>query len=356
MLEIDVALSRGDFTLEAHLCAPTPGVTALFGRSGCGKSTLVNVIAGLLPGARGRIALDGEPWLDSERGIAVPAERRRVGYVFQDARLFPHYTVRGNLLYGAPANTPRAFDDVVALLGLAELLGRRPRALSGGERQRVALGRALLAAPRLLLLDEPLASLDISRRGEVLPYLERLRDAFAIPMVFVSHQFDEVLRLGTHLAVMDAGRVVVQGDLASVSLAPALRSIVGHESVGAVVEGVVSGVDADALATVAIGAASRLRINAPGLVAGQRLRLQLLARDLILATEEPRGISVRNHLQGTVRAITHDAGAELVEVDIGGASLLARVTTEAARELHLAAGQPVWVLVKAVSAGAPLLT
>ena len=130
MLEIDVALTRGDFALEAHLSAPTPGVTALFGRSGCGKSTLVNVIAGLLPGARGRIALDGEPWLDSERGIAVPAERRRVGYVFQDARLFPHYTVRGNLLYGAPGNTPRAFDDVVALLGLAALLGRRPRALS----------------------------------------------------------------------------------------------------------------------------------------------------------------------------------------------------------------------------------
>src|SRR5690606_13320872 len=156
-----------------------------------------NVLAGLLP-ARGRIALDEEVWLDSSVGVNVPADKRRIGYVFQDARLFPHYSVRGNLLYGAPRSAPRReFDDVVALLGLAPLLARRPGSLSGGERQRVALGRALLSRPRLLLLDEPLASLDVSRREEVLPYLERLRDTFAIPMVFVSHQFDEVLRLAT---------------------------------------------------------------------------------------------------------------------------------------------------------------
>src|SRR5690606_22330334 len=161
MLSAAVSLARGAFSLDAHFEAPTPGVTALFGRSGCGKTTLVNVLAGLLP-ARGRIALDEEVWLDSSVGVNVPADKRRIGYVFQDARLFPHYSVRGNLLYGAPRSAPRReFDDVVALLGLAPLLARRPGSLSGGERQRVALGRALLSRPRLLLLDEPLASLDV---------------------------------------------------------------------------------------------------------------------------------------------------------------------------------------------------
>lgn len=352
MLRVDAGLSRGSFRLEASFEAPTPGVTALFGRSGCGKSTLVNVIAGLLRPDRGRIALDDALWLDRAGGIDVPAERRRIGYVFQDSRLFPHYTVRGNLRYGAPREAPaREFDDVVDLLGLAPLLARRPGALSGGERSRVALGRALLSRPRLLLLDEPLASLDVSRREEVLPYLVRLRDAFAIPMVFVSHQFDEVLRLATHLVVLDAGKVVAAGDIGSVSLAPALRGIVGHDAVGAVVEGTVTAIDAaQDLASVAIGAHSSIRVSARGLVTGGRLRLQLLARDLILALQEPHGLSVRNHLRGTVAAITRDEdGADLVEVEIGGAKLLARITAAAARELAIAPGLPVWVLVKAVS-------
>jgi molybdate transport system ATP-binding protein len=351
MLSVDVQLARGAFRLDARFDAPTPGVTALFGRSGCGKTTLVNLLAGLLPGASGRITLEDEPWLDTVRGIDVPAERRRIGYVFQDARLFPHYTVRGNLLYGVPrGTTAEGFDNVVDLLGLAPLLARRPSSLSGGERQRVALGRALLARPRLLLLDEPLASLDISRRGEVLPYLIRLRDAFSIPMVFVSHQFDEVLRLATELVVLEQGRVVATGDIASVSIAPALRDIVGGDAVGAVVEGTVTSIDAaEELASVAIGARCSLKVGARDLAQGQRLRLQLLARDLILAMEEPRGLSVRNHLPGTVRAVTSDAGADLVEVDIGGATLLARVTSAATRELGLAPGLPLWVLVKAVS-------
>lgn len=266
MLKVDVSLVRGEFTLDAHFQTPTPGVTALFGRSGCGKSTLVNVLAGLLP-ARGRITLGDEVWLDSARGIDVPAEHRRIGYVFQDSRLFPHYTVRGNLLYGAPRAAPlQGFDDVVELLGLGPMLARRPRSLSGGERQRVALGRALLSQPRLLLLDEPLASLDVSRREEVLPYLERLRDAFAIPMVFVSHQFDEVLRLATQLAVLDQGRVVAMGDISQVSLAPALRDIVGVDAVGAVVEGRVEKVQASkGLSSVIIGKENRLFVTATAL-------------------------------------------------------------------------------------------
>ncbi|MEO6187161.1 MAG: molybdenum ABC transporter ATP-binding protein [Steroidobacteraceae bacterium] len=354
MLDIDIQLARGSFTLNAQFQAPTPGITALFGRSGCGKSTLVNALAGLIPHGRGRIALDEALWLDSTQGVNVAAERRRIGYVFQDARLFPHYTVRGNLLYGAPrdhsATGTSAFDDVVHLLGLNALLARRPGVLSGGERQRVALGRALLAQPRLLLLDEPLASLDVSRREEVLPYLEKLRDHYAIPMVYVSHQFDEVLRLATHLVVLDQGRVVAAGDVGAVSLAPALRAIVGVDAVGAVVEGRVTGSDAtQGLATVQIGPQSLLRVTNSALIPGQRVRLQLLARDLILAIEEPRGLSVRNQLRGKVVSVTSDNGADLVAVDVGGATLLARISASATRELQLAPGTAVWALVKAVS-------
>jgi len=352
MLSVDIEIARGDFQLKAAFEVATPGVIALFGRSGCGKTTLVNLLAGLLHAKRGRIELDGETWFDAARGIEAPVEQRRIGYVFQDARLFPHYSVRGNLLYGTARARPssRELDDVVALLGLAALLGRRPNSLSGGEKQRVAVGRALLSKPRLLLLDEPLASLDAARREEVLPYLERLRDHYAIPMVLVSHQFDEVLRLATQLVVMDAGRVVATGDLGTVSVAPALRDIVGPEAVGAVLEGAVTRAETgEDLASVAIGTQNSLKVSARGLAPGQRVRLQLLARDLILALSEPQGISVRNHLRGIVRAITADGGADLVEVDIGGATLLSRVTTAATRELGLAPGTAVWVLVKSVS-------
>jgi molybdate transport system ATP-binding protein len=183
-----------------------------------------------------------------------------------------------------------------------------------------------------------------------LPYLERLRDHYSIPMVYVSHQLDEVLRLATQLVVLDAGRVVAAGDLAAVSLQPALRSIVGNDAVGAVIEGRVAAIDAgDELASVALHAGGMLRISSHGLAVGQRLRLRLLARDLILALEEPRGISVRNHLRGVVRSVTVEAGADLVEINIAGVTVLARVTTAAARELQLAPGLPLWVLVKAVS-------
>jgi len=311
------------------------------------------VIAGLLEAQQGHVQLDEARWLDTDQRLNVAAERRQVGYVFQEARLFPHYSVQGNLCYGARraagARTLIGLDEVVELLGLAPLLGRRPGRLSGGEKQRVALGRALLAQPRLLLLDEPLSSLDAARREEVLPYLERLRDHCAIPMILVSHQFDEVLRLATHVVVMDAGRVVAQGDISAVSLTPALRAIVGPEALGAVVDGVVDAVDsASGLAGLVVGG-GLLHIPGPALTRGMRVRVQLLARDIILATQEPRGLSVRNQLRGQVRSISADADNDLIEVDIGGAAVLARITRAATQELGLAPGLNVWVLVKTVS-------
>jgi len=353
MLDVSLRQQRGNFQLDVAFRAPTPGVVALFGRSGCGKTTLVNLIAGLLPAQQGRIQLDDERWLDTDTHVNVVAEQRRVGYVFQDARLFPHFSVRGNLLYGARrtrgAREVISFDDVVGLLGLAALLDRRPGTLSGGEKQRVALGRALLAQPRLLLLDEPLSSLDAARREEVLPYLEQLRDHCAIPMILVSHQFDEVLRLATQVVVLDAGRVVAQGDIAAVSLTPALRAIVGPEALGAVVDGRVERVDAaTGLVDIAVGS-GQLRIPCAGAQAGNLMRVQLLARDIILATREPQGLSVRNQLRGVIQSISADGDSDLIEVDIGAAVALARITRSATQELRLAPGLVVWVLIKAVS-------
>jgi molybdate transport system ATP-binding protein len=381
MLQVAVLKKRDGFTLRTGFSVPTPGIVALFGRSGCGKSTLVNVISGLLEADEALIRLDDVVLTDTRAGTLVPVERRRIGYVFQDARLFPHFSVEGNLRYGlkraggerrsdarralgtAGTDAPGvagsatahgqtiAYDEVVSLLGLERLLNRRPHQLSGGERQRVGLGRALLSQPRLLLLDEPLASLDVARREEVLPYLEALRDRLSLPMVYVSHQFEEVLRLATHVVLMDSGQVVAQGNLSEVSLRPELRRIVGPDSVGAVLDGVVTRVDASSgLADLQVGAGT-LHVSLQGATAAARIRVQLLARDIILATRKPQGLSVRNELEGVVTELTpDDYEAMMVRVDIGGgAVVLSRITREAAGSLGLQPGSKVWALVKAVS-------
>jgi molybdate transport system ATP-binding protein len=355
MLRVELRKRRGDFALDAGFSAPTPGVTALFGRSGCGKSTLISLIAGLLEPDAGRIVIGEDVLFDSERELSIDARHRRIGVVFQDPRLFPHLSVQGNLDYGArrvPREVSRfvSFDDVVALLGLGGLLGRRPHELSGGEKQRVAFGRALLSQPRLLLLDEPLASLDLARREEVLPYLERLRDAFAIPIVYVSHQFDEVLRLATRVVLLEAGRAVAEGDIATVSRDPQLRAIVGPDSVGAVLSGHVERLDANGLAVLRVGDAE-FNVELEGAAVNQRIQIQVLARDVIVASARPVGLSVRNVVAARVVSVTPDAGrAVLVELDIGGtATLLARITARASEELGLLANKKVWALIKAAS-------
>jgi molybdate transport system ATP-binding protein len=355
MLRVDVRKQRGDFSLDARFTASSPGVTALFGRSGCGKSTLISLIAGLLDADGGRIQLGDDVLLDCERRVRVDARDRRVGVVFQDARLFPHLDVLGNLLYGArrvPRGAPAPFgrDEIIGLLGLEALLARRPHELSGGEKQRVSMGRALLSQPRLLLLDEPLASLDLARREEVLPYLEKLRDQFSIPIVYVSHQFEEVLRLATRVVLLDGGRVVAEGDVATVSRDMRLRAIVGADAVGAVLPGEILRLDGSGLAVLRIGD-TELAVETGAAIPGQRIQIQVLARDVIIATEAPHGLSVRNVVPARVLSVTPDSGrAVLVELDIGhGATLLARITERACDELAIKTDKPVWALVKAVS-------
>jgi len=372
MLKVKIAKRRDGFALDAQFEVPTPGVVALFGRSGCGKTTAVNIISGLLAADSAYIELDGHVLTDTTAGIAIPPEQRRIGYVFQDGRLFPHMSVLRNLEYGLERTRASQLthgtlsargssaglasrlaitvDQIVSLLGLEQLLRRQPYQLSGGERQRVSLGRALLSQPALLLLDEPLAALDAARREEVLPYLERLRDNLSIPMVYVSHQFEEVLQLATHVVLMDAGHVVAQGPLSQVSLVPQLRAIVGPDSVGAVVDGVVTSVDTSCgMAVISVGS-GLLNVSVPRVSVGDRVRVQLLARDIILATEEPRGLSVRNQLRGVITSVVDDEDdARLVTVDVGGANVLSRVTRGAVEALSLQSGSSVWVLVKAVS-------
>lgn len=353
MLKVAARKHRGAFTLDANFELPTPGVVALFGRSGCGKTTLVNVIAGLLAAERGQVMLDDAVLLDTDRNIDVPPERRRIGYVFQDARLFPHLKVAANLRYAFKRAAVAPFvglDRVVDLLDLGALMARHTHELSGGERQRVAIGRALLSQPSLLLLDEPLASLDASRREEVLPYLESLRDQLAIPMVYVSHNFDEVLRLATHLVLMESGKTIAQGDLGEMSLHPRVRAIIGADAVGAIVDGTVLGTDSSSGLTRVQVASSVLRVHCGEVVPGARLRVQLLARDLIVATEAPRQLSVRNSLKGVVMSVADDVeDSDLIAIDIGGVLIMARVTKAATAELGLAPGKAVWALVKTAS-------
>lgn len=353
MLAVSCTHRRGDFLLEVDLELPSPGVTALFGRSGAGKSTLVAVLAGLLTPERGRITLNGDLLFDSASATNIAAERRGVGYVFQDGRLFPHYDVRGNLNYGLRRAGVRParinFDNVVELLGLASLLDRRVFGLSGGERQRVALGRALLAQPRLLLLDEPFASLDVARKEELLPYFERLRDELALPIVYVTHAFDEVIRLAQHVIVLENGRAVVAADLGTACRSPALHAITGSEITGSVLDGTVTRRDpAEALALVRCTDLD-IRVALTSAEPGAQVRLFIAADDVAVARERPQAISMRNILRAQVTGIETSEGSALLHLAVGSERLMARVTHSAIHELELAPGTGCFALFKAVA-------
>ncbi|BCP54602.1 molybdenum import ATP-binding protein ModC [Kaistia sp. 32K] len=349
-LSVSVRKQLGQFTLDIEL-QTGPGVTALFGRSGSGKTSLVNQIAGLARPDRGSIILDGRTLVDTERSVFVPPGKRRIGYVFQEGRLFPHLSVRSNLLYGRWL-TPRArrwggLDEVVELLGIGGLLARMPRDLSGGEKQRVAIGRALLASPDCLLMDEPLAALDRERKAEILPYIERLRDAKRLPIVYVSHSVEEVARLADTVALIDGGRVAALGPVGEVF---AHLGAVGDWEAGAVLEAVVVAQDPADGVTRLDHPAGPLVVPHVDAAIGTRLRIRIRARDVTLAVGEPGRLSVRNRLAARIVEIGSEPSPDVgVRLDVGGEPMLARVTRDAVRDLDLKAGLAVTALVKAVA-------
>lgn len=356
VLEVDVTHRLGDLTLEARFCSEGP-VTVLFGHSGSGKTSLLNLIAGLTKPREGRITFAGEVLADAGSRQFQPAHQRRFGYVFQDARLFPHLSVRQNLMYGRWFAGPEAgageFDQVVDLLGLDALLRRWPSSLSGGEKQRVAIGRALLAKPRLLLMDEPLASLDDERKDEILSYIEKIRTSTGVPIVYVSHSVPEVIRLASHLAILDRGRVKAFGTLAALlaRIGPDNAGSLGEPSV--LVDGVVAGFDpAFGLVHLDTGL-GRIDVARAGLSLGQQVRIRILASDVMLAGRRPEAISAQNILAARVvemHPVPDGSGARLdVRLAAANASLIARITAKAAQQLDLAAGNPVFAVVKSVA-------
>ena len=349
-LTVDIEHKLGAFQLKTAFEAGE-GVTALFGRSGAGKTSVVNAIAGILRPDRGRIVINGESVFDSERGIDVPTPRRRIGYVFQEGRLFPHLNVRQNLRYAAlfsRGTSPSEFSHVVELLGLKGLLDRRPGNLSGGEKQRVAIGRALLSSPRLLLLDEPLASLDTHRKGEVLQYIELMRDEIKIPIVYVSHAVEEVVRLADTVVLVSACEVAAAG---------AAEEVMGRSGLGAsafeggaVIDAKVIEQDMQQdLATLAFDGGTLTITNVDALI-GEPVRVHIRARDVSIALKRPEAISIQNILAGTVREVGSERGGAVdVAIAVGGVLLRARVTQRAVDQLGLAPGLAVHALVKAVS-------
>jgi molybdate transport system ATP-binding protein len=346
----------GDFDLQAAGEIDTGRVTAIFGPSGSGKSTLLRALAGLERSATGRLALGRDVWLDSARGLDVPAHRRPVGYMFQEARLFPHLTGEGNLRYAAKrARRERqavTFDEVVDALDLEPLLPRRTSGLSGGERQRVALGRTLLAQPRLLLLDEPMSALDASRKMEILPYLEALHPRFGIPTLYVSHSVDEVAHLADRILVLAGGRVTAKGRTAEILERLDLGPLADRRGPATVVKAMVVRHDLEYHLTWLDLAGQTLVVpKRDHFAEGEEACLLIRARDVSLATRRPQGVSIQNVLQGRVCEVREDEGSAFAEVsvDLGPHRLIARVTRLSLHELELGVGSPVFALLKSVS-------
>ena len=345
-MSLSVQLSHrfAGFQLDVDFTAPQ-GLTCLFGRSGSGKTTVINAVAGLLRPDQARITLDGVALQD------LAPHQRRVGYVFQDARLFPHLTVTQNLTYGARVRRLplTGFDRIVDLLGIGGLLDRRPATLSGGEKSRVAIGRALLSGPRILLMDEPFAALDEARKAEILPYVEALRDQMGLPILYVSHSLPEVARLATTIAVIEAGRLVAFGPAAEVLSDPVTAPLMGLADAGAILMARIAAHEADGLTRLETSAGPLWLPRLAGAVGG-RVRIRIAAQDVILARTRPEGLSALNILPCRVSAVQEGRGpGVLVRLDLGGEALLARITRRSAQALEIAPGLAVFAVVKTVA-------
>lgn len=353
MLQINVKKEQGHFSIDATFTVDSTGVTALFGPSGAGKTSIINMVAGLSRPDAGFVIVNGRTVFDSEKGIDIPPEDRGFGYVFQDGRIFPHLSVRSNLTYGmrlVPRNKRTiAFDDVVDLLGIGHLLKRRIANLSGGEKQRVAIGRALLTSPSLLLMDEPLASLDEARKSEVLPFVERLPSRLSIPILYVSHSLTEILNLADTLVLLDSGRVQSVGPVEDVANRPELAFGKNRNEGGTVVPTVVDHHDlTDGLTYLRFGR-NLLRVPLFDASQGAKVRVQIDPRDVALALAAPSDTSVQNIFPAVVEQVTeHDGALVEVRLDIG-TPISSQVTRKAKRDLDLKRGQSLFVMVKSVA-------
>lgn len=354
LLTLDLQLALQDFALDVQAAVKLQGVTGLFGPSGSGKSTLLRVIAGFETTATGRVSVGDRCWLDSKKRLHLAPHRRPVGYVFQDARLFMHLDVAGNLDFAATRNGGYGPQqaDVIDALDLAPLLQRDVAGLSGGERQRVALGRTLLCNPQLLLLDEPLAALDVARKEDILPYLESLQARFSLPTIYVSHSVDEILRLADEVIVLDAGRVHAQGATRSVlnDLHPAL--VGSRFDVSSVLDAVVVRQLADlSLTELQVGGQAMFVPQRPRLTPGEHVLLRVRAGEVALATSEPRDISIRNVLCGRLLTIEEfaDQAFAMAHIEVAGSILRCQLTRQAVRELQLQPDMPVFALLKTAS-------
>jgi molybdate transport system ATP-binding protein len=353
-LDLDLSITRGTFTMDVAFQTAASGITALFGVSGSGKTTLGQAIGGFLKPARGRIAVNQRSLFDADRGIDIKPEARRVGFVFQDSRLFPHLSVEANLQYGlkragarnADANTP----EITALLGLDGLLNRRPGGLSGGERQRVAIGRALLSMPDILVMDEPLAALDSARRGEIVDYIAALKTRIGLPIIYISHSVDEVARLADHMIVLDHGQVLASGLVADVFASPHVVERIAADGWGALIDGRIAGRDLSSGLTEIAFPGGRIKVPPIAAALGTKVRLRIPARDVIIALQPVTGLSVQNDLPARIDDLRPVLNGQVdVYLALGPTRLIARITEGAVKRLDLRPGMAVHALVKSVA-------
>ena len=350
-IHVKLRINWPNFSLDAAFDAPGQGITALFGPSGCGKTSLLRSIAGLEPSALGHVSINGAVWQNDQ--YFIPAHQRDVGYVFQEASLFPHLSVLGNVQVGrkrSHAKTHSDLDVLIDLLGIAPLLNRKPQSLSGGERQRVGIARALAVNPQLLLMDEPLAALDLPRKQEILPYLERLHRELKLPVLYVTHSPDEVVRLAHHIVVVDAGRVVASGSVVDTLSRVDLPIRLGDD-LGAVLHASVADIDSQWKLARLDFAGGVFWTRAQRLSVGDAVRVRVLARDVSIAREKPTASTIQNVLPAHITDIINDDqdGLILVRVMVGESALIARVTQRSVSELKLEQGQAVWIQVKSVA-------
>ena len=360
MIHLQINIVRSVFELNLDLQLPGQGITAIFGSSGSGKTSLLRAVAGLEKNPKGRIQIGENIWQDSQQGICLPTWQRSLGYVFQESSLLPHLSVAENLNFGlkrtlkssnsVQTEANKALQASIELLGIGSLLQRMPDELSGGERQRVAIARAIAMQPQLLLMDEPLASLDAARRQEIFPWLARLRDELKMPMLYVTHSAEEVTRLADYLVVLDKGQVKAQGSVSSV-LTQVVNPVMEGEDAGALISGHIGAVDAQWHLSRVDFEGGSVWMRDAGVEVGRAVRIRILARDVSLATTEPQNTSIQNQLRGSIQTITSETHPSQVMVVLkcGAEEVLARVTKRAVNELALEVGMPVWAQVKSVA-------